>query len=361
MKKKAKKKNNYIKDIVILVAIVLAFGIVFIIDHNNKNNTTVIEIEKIKAHPDFIYLGVYDDIDVEDGYVFTNYEEYIEKIEIDPVVSSFNKYAVDEKDFQKNNYVFIKVVRDSCSESDITPTNYKINGENIDITFKYKGGCGVCAPEIMYYLLKVSKDVTEVKVNSHYKMINNVYCDPNVSYKPLIYLYPEEEMNISVKLGKPESLTTTYPKYNNSWNVLVLPDGSLYDKDGRYYYGLYWEGLNNIEEEFNDGFVVSKDDTIKFLEEKLSILGLNEREANEFIMYWLPKLEENDYNLIRFADIDVINSEMPLDISPKPDTVIRVLMEYKPLDKKINIKKQNLTKVERNGFTVVEWGGTLIK
>ena len=78
-------------------------------------------------------------------------------------------------------------------------------------------------------------------------------------------------------------------------------------------------------------------------------------------MYWLPKLEENEYNLIRFASRDIIDSEMPLDINPKPDTVIRVLMEYKPLDNKINIKEQNLTKVERNGFTVVEWGGTLIK
>ena len=35
-------------------------------------------------------------------------------------------------------------------------------------------------------------------------------------------------------------------------------------------------------------------------------------------------------------------------------------MEYKPLDEYINIKEQKLSSVKRTGFTVVEWGGTLI-
>ena len=52
---------------------------------------------------------------------------------------------------------------------------------------------------------------------------------------------------------------------------------------------------------------------------------------------------------------------MPLKVSPKPDTVIRVFMDFKPLDKKIEIKEQKLTKQTRKGFTIVEWGGSLIK
>ena len=177
--------------------------------------------------------------------------------------------------------------------------------------------------------------------------------------KPMIYIYPKEEMDVSIKLGNPELLTTTYPLYNNGWNVHAKPDGTLI-YNNREYYGLYWEGIKNTKSNPTDGFVVAKEDTISFLEEKLSILGLNDREANEFIVYWLPILEENNYNLIRFQDIDTINKEMPLIIEPEPDTLIRVIMEYKPLKKKINIKEQELTKVERKGFTVVEWGGTQI-
>ena len=59
--------------------------------------------------------------------------------------------------------------------------------------------------------------------------------------------------------------------------------------------------------------------------------------------------------------MDEINEQMPLEVTPAPDTIIRVLMEYKPINEYIKIDEQVLTKAERNGFTVVEWGGSLIK
>ena len=93
----------------------------------------------------------------------------------------------------------------------------------------------------------------------------------------------------------------------------------------------------------------------------MKILGLNEREANEFIIYWLPHLEANKYNFIRFQTEEEINKNMPLDVTPKPDTVIRIMMEWKALDEKIEVKEQKLEKKERNGYTMVEWGGTKIK
>ena len=109
-----------------------------------------------------------------------------------------------------------------------------------------------------------------------------------------------------------------------------------------------------------DGFVVQKENLIDFLEEKLEILGLNYKESNEFIMYWLPILEKSEYNYIRFQTMEEINKSMDLSIDPKPDTLIRVRMEYKPLEKEIKVKEQKLNSVERKGYTVVEWGGTNI-
>ena len=43
------------------------------------------------------------------------------------------------------------------------------------------------------------------------------------------------------------------------------------------------------------------EDTAKFLEGALAELGLTEKEANTFIMYWLPQMENNPYNVISFA------------------------------------------------------------
>ena len=181
-------------------------------------------------------------------------------------------------------------------------------------------------------------------------------------FKPIIYLYPEKEIAVSVKLGSPEKLTCSYPKYENGWNVIASPDGTLVDTNtGRKLYSLYWEGLDDGKYNLEEGFVVKGDETIEFLEEKLEILGLNEFEAEEFIVYWLPKLESNKYNYIRFATMEEINKNMPLEFSVEPDTIIRVLMQYKMLDEPIEVKEQELVTPERNGFVAVEWGGSELK
>ena len=180
--------------------------------------------------------------------------------------------------------------------------------------------------------------------------------------KPIIYIYPQEETEVSVKVGYPDSLTCTYPKYENGWDVIASPDGNLKDvKTGRNLYALYWEGIRTKEGNIEDGFVVKGENVARFLEEKLEILGLNEREAEEFIVYWLPQMEKNKYNYIRFETKEEIETEMPLGIEPKPDTVIRVLMDWKALDEKIEVKEQKLEKTERKGYTVVEWGGSELK
>lgn len=186
-------------------------------------------------------------------------------------------------------------------------------------------------------------------------------CNPNVFYKPIIYLYPKEVTNISVKLGYPELITADYPSYNYGWNVTAYPDGNL-KIDDRNYYALYYESQNKIIFDKNDtGFVVESNRIASFLEDKLSILGLNEKESEEFIIYWLPKLQSNNYVYIRFATEDEISKNMPLDINPKPDTTIRVLMIYKGLNETEPVIEQNLTKAERAGYAAIEWGGTEAK
>ena len=184
--------------------------------------------------------------------------------------------------------------------------------------------------------------------------------------KPIIYIYPEQETIVNAKLGNPENLTCTYPKYDEDegWKVKANPNGDLQEiETGRNLYALYWEGIGTKVYDYSnpkEGFIVEGENTAEFLEEKLEILGLNDREKEEFIVYWLPQMEKNKYNYIRFETKDEIEEEMPLEIEPKPDTVIRVLMDWKALDEKIEIKEQKLESVQRNGYTVVEWGGSII-
>ena len=181
--------------------------------------------------------------------------------------------------------------------------------------------------------------------------------------KPVIYLYPTEETEINVKLAYADRLTVSYPKYKEKgWNVLAEPDGTLTDLEtNRKLYCLYYEAKNNMDPDiYKDGFIVKGEDSAEFLEEKLAILGLNEKESEEFIIYWLPKLEANKYNYIRFADEEYINKNMPLKINPEPDNLIRILMEYEGIEEPFEVKEQTLTTPSRQDYTVVEWGGTEI-
>lgn len=178
--------------------------------------------------------------------------------------------------------------------------------------------------------------------------------------KPVIYLYPEEETEVSVKLDFDGELTSTYPAYENGWNVIAQPDGTLTDPEtGREYYCLFWEGISYADYDLSKGFVVAGEDTESFLEDALKKLGLTHKEANEFIIYWLPRMEDNAYNLISFQGAAYTESAV-LTIDPAPDTLLRVFMVFKPLDAPVEIPAQELTAPERKGFTAVEWGGAEI-
>lgn len=178
--------------------------------------------------------------------------------------------------------------------------------------------------------------------------------------KPVIYLYPEEERSVTVELAVDGALTCTYPACENGWAVTAAPEGTLRDSAGQTYNYLYWEGDLRTEYDFFTGFCVPGADTAAFLEEALSALGLTRREANEFIVYWLSRMEGNAYNLISFQTAAYTDAAA-LTITPRPDTLIRVFMAWKPLEGAVEIPAQTLTAPTREGFTAVEWGGTEVE
>ena len=198
----------------------------------------------------------------------------------------------------------------------------------------------------------------KTRINGHSTIYYNL-----VAAKPVIYLYPEDETDVHVELELTESdLSTTYPKYNNGWDVTAYPDGTLLNKaDSTHHKYLFWDAVNcRTRFDFSKGFCVAGSDTESFLKEKLTYMGLTEEEMNEFIVYWLPLMEHNKYNLISFQG-DVYTDSAKLEITPAPDSLLRIFMAYVPLEEAVETEPQQLEAFERNGFTVVEWGGSEIK
>ena len=182
---------------------------------------------------------------------------------------------------------------------------------------------------------------------------------PPTPAKPVIYLYPEETTSVTVKLDFDGVLTCTYPAYENGWTVTAAPDGTLTDDAGQAYNYLYWEGEGPADYDFSRGFCIPGADTAAFLSDALSRLGLARREANEFIVYWLPLMEGNPYNVISFQQ-ECYTEGAVLEIEPAPDSLLRVFMAWYASDEAVEIPAQALSAPEREGFTVVEWGGSQI-
>ena len=188
----------------------------------------------------------------------------------------------------------------------------------------------------------------------------NIVVNTNLLEKPVIYLYPETETDVHVELElSGGELATTYPKYQNGWDVTAYPDGTLLNKaDGSHHRSLFWDAkISGIPFDVSKGFCIAGSDTERFLKETLTYMGLTEAEMNEFIVYWLPRMEQNPYNLIAFQG-DAYTNAAKLNITPAPDSVLRIFMTFTPLEEAVDIAPQQLETFERSGFTVVEWGGS---
>ena len=180
--------------------------------------------------------------------------------------------------------------------------------------------------------------------------------------KPVIYLYPERTTDVTVRISLTDGrFTKCIPEGDGEWNVTASPDGKLTDKaTGKTYDYIFWESTDNTGYDWSEGYVVKGSEAEVFLRGILQEMGLNEKEYTEFIDYWLPRLEKNEYNLISFQT-DRYTESARLDVSPSPDSVLRVFMAFKSIDGPVFVARPDIEPFERNGFTVVEWGGAEVR
>jgi hypothetical protein len=186
--------------------------------------------------------------------------------------------------------------------------------------------------------------------------------------KPVIYMYSEKDLSATVKLDPYGEFVYTYPEYQKEWKVTVKSEGGLEVDDKSYPY-LFWEAksaevsVNKIENEI-PGFVIESKDVTAFFEEKLDALGFNQTEKTDFITYWGPILSKKDYAFVQFVvGDDYQNNIASIDITPIPDAMKRVFILCSPIDQAdigYKLVPQELKSFERKGFTVVEWGGSIV-
>lgn len=177
--------------------------------------------------------------------------------------------------------------------------------------------------------------------------------------KPVIYLYPEKTEDISVKVGA--HITKSEPEYGSSWKVIAEPDGTIYDEDGKEWQNLFWDGTGYGEyPTIQEGHVVPRSNIREAIADDLLALGLNEKERSDFLEFWMPHMPNTPYIRLTWLTTSDMNTLAPIEVVPRPDTVIRVFLDFSGQQStETDLQPQILSAIPRKGFTLVEWGGLL--
>ncbi|MBP9819841.1 hypothetical protein KBC79_03810 [Candidatus Woesebacteria bacterium] len=195
-----------------------------------------------------------------------------------------------------------------------------------------------------------------------YKFGDTNYKTAPLVKKPVIYVYPTTPTEVTVDLAySAGTVIAEYPKRTGSgWKVTAHPDGRLIESGtGKEYPYLFWEGSRTepFSAEFAQGHCIAGADVVPFLEKELAARGLNSREITDFVTYWYPAMSRNPFNLVRFLDTEYTEGA-GLAIAPQPESLIRVFMVFKRSETKVELAAPAPAVVTRNGYTVVEWGGS---
>ena len=181
--------------------------------------------------------------------------------------------------------------------------------------------------------------------------------------KPVIYLYPETTQGIHVELDVKGELEFSYPPYEEGWNVTASPDGPIHWEDKKLNY-LFWESSQALATErsdFKNGTLVRRKDLLPFFERTLTQAGFTPQEKQDFITYWYPEMSRHSILYICYKFNEECDIFAELTVTPPPTQVNRVYLfwnvpeAYLPEEEFWPVQK--IPSMERNGFTVLEWGG----
>lgn len=211
-------------------------------------------------------------------------------------------------------------------------------------------------------LAKFQNELTHVVFQDGYGnwvLLQNSQFGPNAECaKPVVYLYPTKTTVVNVAVGADVRLSEPYYPDNGWRKVIARPSGALL-YNGKFYDSLFWEGQGYgfYPETSGIGTVVTQDTLLSTIRKQLKQQGLNAKEMTDFMEFWYDKLPKTPYVKLTWLTTRQMDTLAPLNITPKPDTVIRVFLDARGLDAPVDLSPQALRAPARQGFTVVEWGG----
>lgn len=304
---------------------------------------------------------------------FISYNFYAKGLEWTPQVRLISSELDEELDKNESQYIFefSSIIKSEEGTKIIYSIDTIVKTELLDINNKLRIKSTPGAHKFQFFyndqyfeiytdslnILPQHTDNYQVKFESSEKRVT-------VS-KPVIYLYPENDIEFTVSINPIGDLFFTYPVYNGKWEGVVAPNGDIKINNNAYNY-LFWESIQTINANLIDtqkGTIVKGNESLNFLEKTLNQFGFTSKEKADFITYWAPQLQQNEYNYIYFVlnnDADIFAE---LAITPTPDNIYRFYMLSSKIENPNDfyyLEPQLIEPIKRDGFTVLEWGGSKI-
>jgi hypothetical protein len=179
-------------------------------------------------------------------------------------------------------------------------------------------------------------------------------------YDSPLYLYPQKDTWVEVRVKPPVKIIGASPKYKERWKVLAKPDGKLTTSDSQVFNKISYAYSNPDFVPPSSGVVVERRGLKKKLIEYAKTLGLLGREVDDFVTFWQENLPSSPYYFISHFSQKIATQIMPLEVDPRPDTFIQAVMYFRPLEGPLSVNFPIFDSLpKREGFVVVDWSGII--
>lgn len=175
-----------------------------------------------------------------------------------------------------------------------------------------------------------------------------------------LYLYPQEETLVTIKVKPPAQVLYSEPVYKNGWQVLAKPNGEMKTSAGQFFDKISYAYFAPEFTPPKEGLIVKREELaskLTFYAQKLGLLG---KEVRDFTAFWQENLPPAPYYFVSHFNQKEAAEILSFEINPQPDIFIQALMYFKPLKEPIKVESPFFEPIpERQGFIAVDWSGMI--
>lgn len=186
------------------------------------------------------------------------------------------------------------------------------------------------------------------------------YPSPEICELCPLYLYPVKETQVSVVVKNARVTSSNFPYDTQAFEVTALPGSKLIRRDGLALPNIAYEYITKNVAPPKNGFVIRSGQLPTILWWYAVNLGLNNQETQDFVAFWQQKLPQSPYYFMSHYSHEQVLEQLELNITPKPDTLIQVIMYFRPLPIPMLAQPPIFdTLPDRTGFVAVDFSGRI--